>query len=688
MTFKKVKNISILTELFFIFFPICVFSQSQESGQFSKADIAHQGNYAYQRIDSLSEKQNRIVAFKSFILTYPDNPNKTNALMELFSIYLNDSKVKIALNYADQAVQFAPGQLKIGILDAIAYSLAHKKVGLDTAAVYTNRAVSESKKTHSNLLKYGGMALDTKALIMFDLGQADSALALEKEAITVDRDNPDFLSHLATYQEAAGFRLLAIKTAATAILYGNTNEAVTNFNKWIEKERFSKKDQDKLRQVIGDSTLKLFFDKSKMEDKYRINSTAAAFLALIRTNLKQANEWIQESKNTLNDNSAIKDRVLITKNYGLVLFAEGKVKEAFSIFDAIERLAEPLDANFWYTVGKSYEKAHAYQKALDSYTNGLISFRFLSLQSALRKLSANENISQNKIESVITQKYNDNSSFEPGHYKGNNTKGNVILAELFTGADDQMSVSADFAFDYLSKYFTRNEVAILEYHQHIPSPDPMTNPNGFSRYLYYDKTAHMGVPTAIIEGTSRIYGGGSKEFTKNKFDEYKYSLEKFLSRHSDIKVNGFVNKVNDSISVNLQIDKEFDLPSGTSLHIALAEKTIDYSGGNEIKKHIFVVRNLFKGPAGTFLKSDKGTETVSVNFNLDEIEKGLDAYLTNPTKDPSWTITVLIHWKKWLGKLDHNNLAVVAWIQNDKSKEVLQAKYFDVPANNLEEGNK
>ena len=73
---------------------------------------------------------------------------------------------------------------------------------------------------------------------------------------------------------------------------------------------------------------------------------------------------------------------------------------------------------------------------------------------------------------------------------------------------------------------------------------------------------------------------------------------------------------------------------------------------------------------------------------MDEIEKGLDAYLTNPTKDPSWTITVLIHWKKWLGKLDHNNLAVVAWIQNDKSKEVLQAKYFDVPANNLEEGNK
>ena len=45
----------------------------------------------------------------------------------------------------------------------------------------------------------------------------------------------------------------------------------------------------------------------------------------------------------------------------------------------------------------------------------------LSLQTALKELRTKEVIRENKIGSLIVQKRNDFSSFEPGHYKGTHT---------------------------------------------------------------------------------------------------------------------------------------------------------------------------------------------------------------------------------------------------------------------------
>jgi tetratricopeptide (TPR) repeat protein len=669
MILKKAKEISIIIEFSIILFSICIFPQTLE-------------NVAYQKADSIHETQQRIKAFKNFISTYPDSQNKTNALIELFSLYLKDVKVKTALNYAAQAIKSAPEQLKIDILDEVAYSLAQKKVGLDTAALYAQRAITASSINHAYMLKYEGMSLETEALIMYDLQKADSAVTIEKKALRIDKDNPAYLSNLAIYQEAAGYRSEAIKSAAKAILLGNTNEALTNLNNWIEKEIPNKNEQGKIRINIADSTLKYLFDKSKMENRYCVNSTAAAFLALIKVNLEQADKWIRESLNSLNDNSLIPDRVLITKNYGLVLFSEGKNEEALNVLNSVKNFADPLNENFWFTLGKIYEKNDEFPKALNSYINGYIVFRFLSIQSAIRELCAKNDINQNKIESFIIQDSKEFSSIEPGNYEGKNIKGNVVLAELFTGADDHESLSVDSAFDYLSEYYTRSELAILVYHQHFPTPDPMTNPDSFKRYQYYVHRGHLAIPTAIIQGTSRISGGGPNEFIKSKFEALKYTVEKYLDKNTNVKIAGFLKHIDDSIYVNLQIDKESDTPDSIYLHIALAEKSIDYAGDNGIKKHIFVVRNLYGGPTGIPLKLNKGNSNVSTTFDINEIETGISNYLLDPTKDPSWSITVKMRWKQWLGTLDRNNLAVVAWVQNDKTQEVSQSIYLDVPADN------
>src|SRR5262249_30169554 len=51
----------------------------------------------------------------------------------------------------------------------------------------------------------------------------------------------------------------------------------------------------------------------------------------------------------------------------------------------------------------------------------------------------------------------------------------VVLVELFTGAQCPPCVAADLAFDGLQKTYKPTEVVLLQYHLHIPRPDPLTN---------------------------------------------------------------------------------------------------------------------------------------------------------------------------------------------------------------------
>ena len=74
--------------------------------------------------------------------------------------------------------------------------------------------------------------------------------------------------------------------------------------------------------------------------------------------------------------------------------------------------------------------------------------------------------------------------FEPGVYEGEASP-TVVLGELFTGADCGPCLAADFAFDGLIEHYPDTELAVLEYHLHIPRPDPMTNAASLARKEYY-----------------------------------------------------------------------------------------------------------------------------------------------------------------------------------------------------------
>ena len=83
--------------------------------------------------------------------------------------------------------------------------------------------------------------------------------------------------------------------------------------------------------------------------------------------------------------------------------------------------------------------------------------------------------------------------------------------ELFTGTQCGPCVAADVAFEALGRTYKPTELALIQYHMHIPGPDPMTNPADMARWKYYSKlfpSDIRGTPTVIFNGKPKPGGGG------------------------------------------------------------------------------------------------------------------------------------------------------------------------------------
>src|SRR5262249_34858033 len=67
-------------------------------------------------------------------------------------------------------------------------------------------------------------------------------------------------------------------------------------------------------------------------------------------------------------------------------------------------------------------------------------------------------------------------AFTPAKFDGRKGKSDrAVVMELFTGAQCPPCVAADLAFDGLEKTYKPSELILIQYHMHIPGPDPLTN---------------------------------------------------------------------------------------------------------------------------------------------------------------------------------------------------------------------
>ena len=95
-------------------------------------------------------------------------------------------------------------------------------------------------------------------------------------------------------------------------------------------------------------------------------------------------------------------------------------------------------------------------------------------------------------------------SVKPVKYAGREGQGDrVVVVELFTGSECPPCLAADLAFDALEQTYTPKDVVLLEYHLHIPRPDPLTNTDSVERQEYYDVDPDADDPRERQEGGGR-----------------------------------------------------------------------------------------------------------------------------------------------------------------------------------------
>jgi hypothetical protein len=244
--------------------------------------------------------------------------------------------------------------------------------------------------------------------------------------------------------------------------------------------------------------------------------------------------------------------------------------------------------------------------------------------------------------------YSDNKGFAFDNvWMGEREK--VVLLEHFANSSDSVSEYANDILYNVTNDF-KKDVINLQYHTSFPGEDPLNNDNPIVpevRVFYY---GILSVPYTLLDGgTSNL----------NRFD---YSL-KDLSR-KDIMLRSLIDPVLNldvqtaynasDVDIEVKIEAKDSISQrGLTLHIVVIENVIKgMEGKNGEKEFLDVVKALVPDPAGTYIyKSwDPGdNETLHYTWAYDKV-------------------------------YDVNQLRVVAFVQDEQSKEVYQSAIdkFDI----------
>ena len=279
------------------------------------------------------------------------------------------------------------------------------------------------------------------------------------------------------------------------------------------------------------------------------------------------------------------------------------------------------------------------------------------------------------LESVADAEYRKTvPPFTPTKYAGRQEKkaNKVAVLELFTGAQCPPCVAADVAFDALEKAYDHKDLVLIQYHMHIPGPDPLTNPTSIARWDFYrDKFENDigGTPSTLFNGKPKAPGGGGMKNAAKKFDEYKGIIDDTLEKTSPYTITGSAALAGDKLTATVNVATR-DKPDGDQmLRLLLVEEEVRYLGGNGLRLHHHVVRSQFDLKDGVKVKELKDGKH-EVSLSIAKVQKDLKTYLDDysaqrpfPNSDRPTAL---------------KKLKVIAFVQDDLNGEISQAAQFDV----------
>jgi hypothetical protein len=248
----------------------------------------------------------------------------------------------------------------------------------------------------------------------------------------------------------------------------------------------------------------------------------------------------------------------------------------------------------------------------------------------------------------------------------------LVLAEVFTGAGCGPCVGADVAFDAALGRYSRKDLAVVVYHLHIPQPDPMTN---MDTQAVAKSDGVTAVPTFFIDGEKTV-GGGERGHAKDVFDHFQPALEQDLESPAEARLKVDAELAGNSVRVTAEVDAVDSESKDLKLQMALVEKELRYTGENGVRFHPMVVRAM-GGEHGLGFALQAGVAPrFDHTFDLDAVSAAIKAHLDDYEAKSHRGESFKFREKKY--RIDRGELAVVVFVQDDKTKHVLQGVYRDL----------
>ncbi|HXY33520.1 MAG TPA: hypothetical protein VEI07_04785 [Planctomycetaceae bacterium] len=244
----------------------------------------------------------------------------------------------------------------------------------------------------------------------------------------------------------------------------------------------------------------------------------------------------------------------------------------------------------------------------------------------------------------------------------------VVLCELFTGADCGPCVAADIAFSHLLQAYAPSEVIALQYHEHIPHPDALANSDSEQRFQFYFPE-RGGTPTFAVSGKP-VQAGGLLSQADDVYKVIRGNIGLMLQRKTSVRIHLKAEPKEGAVAVTAEAEGSFSPDDPVRLRLVLAEERVEFRGTNGIRESEMVVRAMPGGTGGVDLKDGKLRYEGKVD--LKSIKRQLDDYLRAYEEAQKMTFSNK--------PLDLSHLRLVAFVQNDQTKEVYQAATIPFPS--------
>jgi hypothetical protein len=362
---------------------------------------------------------------------------------------------------------------------------------------------------------------------------------------------------------------------------------------------------------------------------------------------------------------------------GLLAIQTGHVEEGRQmLFEVLATQPMAIGANV--ALAELAEKNGDEAKSLDHLLIAKLSGRIPENALAnLKRLYTKKHGSLDTLEATLDRIYNARFP-SPIHVKPYECKPErstrVVLAEFFTGAGCPPCVAADLALDAVLERYSRDELAVMVYHQHIPAPDPMAFPTTWKRFEFYQRNS---VPTYVIDG-DKDGGGGAREAAQNTYETINTKIEKRLNEPTIAEIDLEAVRNGENVVVKVAVQPITGDERDLRLHVMLVEESIRYSGENGIRFHAMVVRAIagpdtaegFKLEIG---KKYQGEPSFEIPAIVTALKAHLDDYEINANRGK-------VKFAQKLHEIEMDHLAVIAFVQDARSNAVLQSKFAKVGA--------